>query len=182
MRINPTVSIRILLIDTVGFIRKLPHHLIEAFKSTLEEAAEADFLIHVIDSSSDEAQNQIEVAERVLADIGADGKPVIGVFNKCDKPGAEQVLTGNFEKTVSISAKERINIDELTKAIADTAPGKKRKITVCLPYEMGALVNELHKNQKVLKEEYTPEGTLMELLADSAAYERIKEYVVEEQL
>ena len=173
---------RILLIDTVGFIRKLPHHLIEAFKSTLEEAAEADFLIHVIDSSSDEAQNQIEVAERVLADIGADGKPVIGVFNKCDKPGAEQVLTGNFEKTVSISAKERINIDELTKAIADTAPGKKRKITVCLPYEMGALVNELHKNQKVLKEEYTPEGTLMELLADSAAYERIKEYVVEEQL
>lgn len=170
----------ILLVDTVGFIRKLPHHLVEAFKSTLEEAVVADFLLHVIDISSEEAQNQIDVVEHVLSDIGATGKPVIGVFNKCDKVEDKPVLNGSFDKTVFISAKSNQNIDGLMQTISETAPGQKRRVTVCIPYSMGAEVNELHTNQKVLSEEYTAEGTKMELLADSAAYERIKEYVVEE--
>ena len=170
----------ILLIDTVGFIRKLPHHLVEAFKSTLEEAAVADFLIHVVDASSEEAQNQITVAERVLSDIGAGGKPIIGVFNKCDKLDTEPVLKGDFTKTVCISAKNGFNIDSLMKAVCETAPGQKRRITVCIPYNMGSLVNELHTNQKVINEEYAADGTKLELLADSEAYERIKEYVTEE--
>lgn len=169
----------ILLVDTVGFIRKLPHHLVEAFKSTLEEAVVADFLLHVIDCSGDEAQNQIEVVERVLSEIGASGKPVIGVFNKCDKTSEEPVLIGNFDLRVSISAKQGININGLMEAIADTAPGKKRRLTICLPYSMGAEVSELHRSQKVISEEYIAEGTKMEILADNSAYERIKEYVIE---
>lgn len=171
---------RILLVDTVGFIRKLPHHLVEAFKSTLEEAVVADFLIHVIDSSSEEAQNQITVVENVLSDIGASDKPVIGVFNKCDNLEYEPILTGDFAKTIYISAKNKINIDALMQAICETAPGQKHRVTICVPYSMGALVNDLHTNQKVLSEEYVAEGTKIKLLVDSEAYERIREYVVEE--
>lgn len=171
---------QILLVDTVGFIRKLPHHLIEAFKSTLEEAVVADLLLHIIDASGEDVQNQITVVEKVLADIGATGKPVIGVFNKCDRLDSEPVIAGRFDAKVSISAKHAVNIDEFLHKLAETAPGKKQKIKVCLPYSMGSEVSELHKNQKVLSEEYTDDGTLIELLADSAAYERIKEYVVKE--
>ena len=110
----------------------------------------------------------------------AGGKPIIGVFNKCDRLDAEPVLKGEFTKTVCISAKNGINIDGLMKTVCETAPGQKRRITVCIPYSMGSLVNELHTNQKVINEEYTADGTKMELLADSEAYERIKEYVTEE--
>ena len=169
---------RILLVDTVGFIRKLPHHLVEAFKSTLEEAVVADLLLHVIDASSDEAQNQIQVVERVLSEIGASGKPVIGVFNKCDKTMSEPVFNGNFYRTVSISAKTGLHMDALLAAVSETAPGQKRRVTVCIPYDKGGEVSALHSSQKVLSEEYTPDGTRMELLVDSAAYERLKQYLL----
>lgn len=169
---------RILLVDTVGFIRKLPHHLVEAFKSTLEEAVVADLLLHVIDASSDEAQNQIQVVERVLSEIGASGKPVIGVFNKCDKTMSEPVFNGNFDRTVSISAKNGLHMDALLAAVSETAPGQKRRVTVCIPYDKGGEVSALHSSQKVLNEEYTPDGTRMELLVDSAAYERLKQYLL----
>lgn len=169
---------RILLVDTVGFIRKLPHHLVEAFKSTLEEAVVADLLLHVIDASSDEAQNQIQVVERVLSEIGASGKPVIGVFNKCDKIVSEPVFNGNFDHTVSISAKTGLHMDALLAAVSETAPGQKHRVTVCIPYDKGGEVSALHSSQKVLNEEYTPDGTRMELLVDSAAYERLKQYLL----
>jgi GTP-binding protein HflX len=170
---------QILLVDTVGFIRKLPHHLIEAFKSTLEEAVVADMLIHVIDSSSEEIDNQIEVVESVLRDIGAVGKPIIGVYNKCDKVDEEPIGKMSYDKNVFISAKKGVNINKLVEAIADVAPGKKQKIKACIPYSEGRLVNELHDNQKVMSEEYGADGTIMELMVDAAMYERIKQYVVE---
>lgn len=171
---------RILLVDTVGFIRKLPHHLIEAFKSTLEEAVVADILIHVMDASSPELDNQTAVVEAVLSDIGASGKPVIGVYNKCDKVISEPVGRPVYNKNVFISAKTLMNIDKLIEAIADIAPGRKRKIRVCIPYSEGALVSDMHQNQKVINEEYGGGGTIMDLMVDSAAYERIKQYVIEE--
>lgn len=164
---------KILLVDTVGFIRKLPHHLIEAFKSTLEEAVIADVLLHVIDISSEESDNQIKVVESVLSDIGASGKPVINVFNKCDKLGKYPEANG-----VYISAKENRNIGRLLNALADAAPGKKQKVRVCIPYGEGAVVNELHETQKVLSEEYTGIGTLMEIMADAAMYDKIREFIV----
>ena len=146
---------KILLVDTVGFIRKLPHHLIEAFKSTLEEAVVADVLLHVIDASGEEMDNQITVVEQ-------------------DYP----ITNLKSDKCVYISAKHRTNIDKLIEAIADTAPGKKQKVKACIPYSAGSLVNELHENQKVISEEYGENGTVMELMVDAQMYDKIREYIL----
>ena len=169
---------KILLVDTVGFIRKLPHHLIEAFKSTLEESVVADVLLHVIDASGEEMDNQITVVEQVLSDIGAVGKPVVAVFNKCDRLEDYPITNLKSDKCVYISAKHRTNIDKLIEAIADTAPGKKQKVKACIPYSAGSLVNELHENQKVISEEYGENGTVMELMVDAKMYEKIREYIL----
>ncbi len=173
---------RILLVDTVGFIRKLPHHLIEAFKSTLEEAVVADVLLHVIDCSNPEMETQIRVVESVLSDIGAMGKPMIAVFNKCDLEDEEDypLPLKNYEQSVWISAKHGINIDTLMSALSDAAPGKKRRVTVLIPYSDGALASELHSTQKVEDEEYTADGNKMTLLVDAKAYERLREYMPEQ--
>lgn len=167
---------RITLIDTVGFIRKLPHYLIEAFKSTLEEAAEADLLIHVTDASSPEADNHIRVAKKVLDEIGAGGKPVIYVYNKCDIDPSYIPPTG--ESGVFISAKTGMGIDKLIEAIANTAPGKKTKHMLLIPYSEGGILNTLHKDEKVLSEEYTPDGIAVEVLTDDAVYGRLKRFEV----
>lgn len=164
----------VLLVDTVGFIRKLPHHLIEAFKSTLEEAVVADVLIHVTDVSNPEYENHMKVVEGVLSDIGASGKPVIMLYNKSDL--APEVITS--EKGVFISAKTGEGTEEFLKVLSDTAPGKKQKITVLIPYNMGDIVSNLHTNQKVLSEDYTENGTLITLLADSIAYSSLRDYIV----
>lgn len=166
---------KILLIDTVGFIRKLPHHLIEAFKSTLEEAVQADILLHVIDASNAEADNQITVVESVLSDIGAVGKPVIRVFNKCDRLG--EYLSA-VSQGVYISARENKNIDRLISVLADAAPHKKQRVKACIPYSAGALVSELHETQKVIAEEYGDAGTVMEIMVDAKMYDKIREYII----
>lgn len=173
-------SRKIILVDTVGFIRKLPHHLVEAFKSTLEEAVVADVLVHVIDSSNDEYENQIKVVEEVLNDIGAVGKPEILAFNKCDRADITDInyVKDNANK-VFISAKHGINLDKLLDEIALVAPGKKSKVTVVIPYNMGTIVSDIHKNQKVISEEYTEIGTKITLLADSSTYSKLREYIQE---
>ncbi len=170
----------ILLTDTVGFIRKLPHHLIEAFKSTLEEATYADLLLHVIDSSSEDFEDQTEVVENVLRDIGAANKPIIGVYNKCDIETPEILKTMRYEKNVHISAKSGQGIEKLIDAISDTAPGKKQEMSILLPYSLGGILSEIHTNQKVISEEYVENGVKVKLLADSVAFERLKQYRTEE--
>ncbi len=165
---------KILLIDTVGFIRKLPHHLVEAFKSTLEETVSADFLLHVIDASNPQFENHIRVVEKVLEELGAAGKPTINIYNKIDKLDGE----GLFSDGVGISVKTGENIDALMKAIDETAPGRKKQVSVLVPYSEGALVSRLHEEQKILSEEYVAEGTKITLLADSAAYEGLKSYII----
>ncbi|MEE1351612.1 MAG: GTPase HflX [Clostridia bacterium] len=167
---------KIVLIDTVGFIRKLPHYLIEAFKSTLEEAASADFLIHVIDASSPEADNCIKVVKDVLTEIGAGGKPVINVYNKCDLDG--DYIPAEDGCSVFISAKTGMGIDELINAIADTAPGKKKERTLLIPYSQGGVLNSLHSSEKVLSENYTADGTEVTVLIDDIVYNRLKEYEI----
>ena len=173
---------KILLTDTVGFIRKLPHHLIEAFKSTLEEAVVADVLIHIVDASNPEYKNQIEVAEQVLKSIGAVGKPVVTVYNKCDMCNLDDVeIKENNQSNISvlISAKYNKGIDDLIGAISELAPGKRQEITVCIPYSEGALASEIHNFQKVSKTEYSQNGTLITLLADSITYNRLRDYIIE---
>ncbi len=169
---------RILLVDTVGFIRKLPHHLIEAFKSTLEEAVVADFLIHVIDASDEEMDNHIKVVNSVLRDIGASGKRTISVYNKIDKltDHSRAMSIGAAGNSVLISAKTGLHMNRLIKAISETAPGRKQRVRVMIPYGEGSLVNELHEGQKVLSEEYAAGGTIMELMVDNEMYERIRIY------
>ena len=174
---------KILLIDTVGFIRKLPHHLIEAFKSTLEEAVVADLLVHVIDASSPYRLDQIRVVNAVLSDIGAVGKPQIALFNKCDKlesPEFMPKLLDGYEKTVRISAKTGENTDELIAALAELAPGKKTKIRVLIPYSEGGLLSELHEKQKIISEDYTGNGTEVVLLADEIIFNRLHDYILKE--
>lgn len=170
---------KILLVDTVGFIRKLPHHLVEAFKSTLEEAVVADVLAHIIDCSNPEYKNQITVVNEVLADIGADNKPEIMVYNKCDKINVEDFAKNSLDD-VFISAKQNLGLDKLIELIGEKAPGKKQKISVLIPYSNGSLVNELHNTQKVLSEEYDALGTKLVLLADSITYNKLRDYIAED--
>ena len=169
---------QIIVIDTVGFIRKLPHHLIEAFKSTLEEAALADVLLHVIDASNPEADNQVKVVEQVLEEIDAGEKPVVAVFNKCDLTMGKASASPRANKSVYISARYGKQIDTLIDAIAKTAPGRKRRVKVCIPYSEGSLVNLLHDTQKVDSESYGEKGTVMELRVDAETYVKIKKYLV----
>ena len=169
---------QIILIDTVGFIRKLPHYLVEAFKSTLEEAADADFVIHVTDASSSEADNHITVVDAVLDEIGAGGKPVINVYNKCDREN--NCHPRDNGKNVFVSAKTGQGMQDLLDAIADTAPGKKFERTLLIPYSDGGVLNALHTNEKVLSEEYTAEGTLIKVLVDEAVYGSLKKYETNE--
>lgn len=169
---------KIILIDTVGFIRKLPHHLVEAFKSTLEETVVADFLIHVVDASNDQHENHIKVVNSVLSDIGAAFKPEILVYNKIDLLEGENNIFPK-ENSVGISVLENTGIDKLMTLIGEVAPGKKKEVLVLVPYNEGALVSRLHETQKILSEEYTENGTKIQLLADSSTYESLKEYVIE---
>ncbi|MDD6214054.1 MAG: GTPase HflX [Firmicutes bacterium] len=171
---------KILLIDTVGFIRKLPHHLVEAFKSTLEETVEADLLLHVIDVSNPQFLSHITVVESVLSELGAAGKPTIGVYNKADIAEDITAVYDSFDANVLISAKTRENVGRLLELIAEYAPGRKSRITVLIPYEKGALVSELHQNQKVISEQYAPEGTKITLLVDERAYAELKDYETED--
>ena len=169
---------KIILIDTVGFIRKLPHHLVEAFKSTLEETVTADFLIHVVDVSNPQYENHITVVNSVLSDIGASGKPEILVYNKTDLLEDDSRIMP-MENSVGISVLKNTGIDKLLEVIGNVAPGKKKEIAVLIPYSEGALVSRLHETQKILSEEYTEVGTKMHLLADSTTYNNLKEYITE---
>lgn len=169
-----------ILVDTVGFIRKLPHHLIEAFKSTLEEAVTADVLLHVIDTSSPETENQIQVVESLLSQLGCDGKPRISVYNKID-------LTDNFtprapypETSVFISAAQNRGIDELMTSLDELLPGKRRELTVLLPYSMGGAANEMREANALISEEYTPEGIKLSFLADPSMYAKYKDYKIQQ--
>ncbi|MBQ7975944.1 MAG: GTPase HflX [Clostridia bacterium] len=167
---------KILLVDTVGFIRKLPHHLVEAFKSTLEEAVVADVLLHVIDSSSESMSDQIAVTKDVLSSIGAMNKPIIGVYNKSDLCTDTAGLC-HYERNVCISAKHKTGIDKLIDALADAAPGKKQEYTMLIPYNQGAVLNEVHSQQKVLSEAYTAEGTELRVLLDSESRSKLQDYI-----
>ena len=169
---------QIILIDTVGFIRKLPHYLIEAFKSTLEEAADADFIIHVIDGASPDADMRIRVVDEVLSEIGAGGKPTINVYNKCDISGG--VIPSNTENNVFISAKTGQGINDLMQAIADTAPGKKLRTTLLIPYSDGGVLNTLHTTEKIISEEYREDGIKIHALIDGTLFATVKKYEINE--
>ncbi len=163
-----------ILIDTVGFVSKLPHALIEAFKSTLEEVNYADLLIQVIDASYDNHDFHIEVTNNVLDEIGAGAKPKIMAYNKMDLVEGAPMDTES-DKTVYISAKLDKNIDKLTKMIKDRLYGGMIETILVIPYDRGDVYSYLCDKANIIKTEYVDEGTKVELRMKIADYERLKE-------
>ncbi len=143
----------VLISDTVGFIRKLPHHLVEAFKATLEELEFADLLLHVIDASSPQWREQAAVVDQLIRELGAEQTPRIEVFNKCD------LWTGDIrphgEGRVSVSARTGEGLDELKAAIGKVLDNGARRVTVHLPYGQGGLLDRLYQEAKVERVDYT---------------------------
>ena len=169
----------VLLTDTVGLIRRLPHHLVEAFKSTLEEAANADIILNVIDISSDDAYGQAQVTNELLSELGCDDIPKINVLNKCDKlPGWENIPEDST--TVKISAKEQTGFDRLLEVIAANLPEQAVRGSFVIPYDKGGLLNTIRADGKIFSEEYTEKGTLIDALVDKKVYYLVEEYRCEQ--
>ena len=142
----------VLLSDTVGFIRKLPHHLVEAFKATLEELSFADLLLHVIDASNPEWREQVQVVDQLILELGAEQTPRIEVFNKCDKWTGE--IRPHGEDIVSISAKTGEGLDKLLEAIGKRLDSGAKRVTIHLPYDKGGILDQLYQEAKVEQVEY----------------------------
>ena len=170
----------ITLTDTVGFVRKLPHDLVEAFKSTLEEVIYSDLLCHVVDTSSDTAIEQIKAVEEVLSELGASDKKTILVLNKIDKATEEQLenvkkATSEYE-TIEISAREGINLEELLGLIEENLPYKMKKCEYLIPYDRSDMSSFL--NGRVLEEDYRENGTFMFVEVDEESYNKSKDYII----
>ncbi len=168
---------KIILMDTVGFIQKLPTQLVKAFRSTLEELKHADVLLHVVDGSSKSREEHIFVVEQTLKEIGVTDKPVILIYNKCDK-GIEYPLVnnGNYFDIVEMSAKEKINIEELKDTIEQVLQTFRKSIEILVPFAKGAICTEIHKYCEIAEEEYTEEGTRYLLYCDDRMMNILKEY------
>ena len=165
----------VLLSDTVGFIRKLPHHLVEAFKATLEELSYADLLLHVIDAPNPEWREQAEVVEKLIAELGAEQTPRIDVFNKCDKCPAEILPRG--ADIVSISAKAGPGLDELLEKMGGHLDTGACRVELSIPYDKGGLVDLLHREARVEQVDY---GETIQVTAVCTPVQlgRLKDYVV----
>lgn len=165
----------LLLVDTVGLIRRLPHHLVEAFKSTLEEAACADIIIHVCDVSDPDAPEKADVTLKTLAELGAAEIPVVTVLNKCDKI-SENIPAD--DKTAKISALRNEGIDELLEKISKNLPQTSRRMKLLLPYDKAGYTAQLRENGKVFAEEYTENGIAVDALVDIMLIKQMSEYEV----
>ena len=167
----------VLLIDTVGLIRRLPHNLVEAFKSTLEEAASADIIINLVDISADDGFEQAEVTAEVLKDLGCDGIPRIDVLNKCDLlPESANIKCD--ERTVKISAKQKIGFDDLLDCIARNLPETSVRGKFVIPYDKTSVINTIRIDGKILSEEYLAEGTLIDAVVDKKVLYLVEGYRV----
>lgn len=172
LRIDETQEI--LLSDTVGFIRKLPTHLIEAFKATLEELSYADVLLHVIDISNPEWVEQARVVDRLILQLGAQATPCIRVYNKCD---AYIGILPHGEDVVCISAKSGEGAAELVEKLSKMLDRGKRRVSLRLPYAASALVDTLNREAVIHSMEYTDEGIEAEVTVSPELFGRIKEYI-----
>lgn len=165
----------VLVIDTVGLIRRLPHNLVEAFKSTLEEAACADIILHVIDISDNEAAEKTKTTQQLLAELGCGEIPVVNVLNKCD------LIENNIPEskdTVKICAKTGEGFDKLLKAIAENLPESAKRVKLLLPYDKGGIIAKIREKGKVFSENYTEKGIEVDALADIAVLHELEPYKI----
>lgn len=173
----------ITLTDTVGFVRKLPHDLVEAFKSTLEEVIFSDLLCHVIDTSSDTAIEQYIAVNEVLTELGAIDKETVLVLNKVDKATEEQlnVIKEKVEghEIIEVSAKEGTNLDQLLDLIEEKLPYNYRKVEYLIPYDKSDIQSYLHRNGRVIEEDYKEDGTYMMVEVDDEVYNKTSLYIIQ---
>ncbi len=166
----------VLLSDTVGFIRKLPHHLVEAFKATLEELEYADVLLHVIDLSNPDWPEQAEVVDDLIRQLGAEKTPCIRVFNKCDAYLGE---LPRGKDSVCLSARTGEGTAALLDALKGVLGEKLRRVTLLLPYDKAGLIELLHREASVLKTEYGDAGVTVEAVVRPELWGRVREFVTE---
>ena len=167
-------TLDVLLSDTVGFIAKLPHHLVEAFKATLEELQYADLLLHVIDCADPERDIHVQVVNRLIAQLAKPGIPVIEAYNKADLVEEDDIPRG--ENRIGISARTGLHMDELLQLIEKNLNKGLIKATFLLPYSMGGMVDVLHNQAKVLTMDYTGDGIQVEAICDEALYGKLRQY------
>ena len=172
-------NLDVILSDTVGFIAKLPHHLVDAFRATLEELEYADLLLHVIDSADPNREEHIAVVDSLIAKLAKPGTPVLKAYNKCDLVEAVDIPVG--EDIVPISARAGIGMDKLLQAIEKALGGSRHHVVLTLPYSMGGMVQTLHEGAKVNTVDYTGEGIVVEAVLDDILYGRLREYVTEQK-
>lgn len=165
-----------LLTDTVGFVSKLPHQLVKAFRSTLEEVTEADLLLHVVDLSNPEFKTQIQITNKVLEELGVKETPMVYVYNKADLAPDEYATS--TEESVRISAKNLENIDALIDCIKGHIFNHYIKATFLIPYDRGNLVSYLNEAATIFETEYTDNGTLITVECSQHDFERLAEYTV----
>lgn len=168
---------QIMLVDTVGLVRRLPHQLVDAFRSTLEEALWADVILNVCDVSNPECAEHIRVTNDLLSSLGCEGKPVINVLNKCDL-APEMLDYPAIGLNVRISAKTGYGIDELLNAVAKALPVSRRRVTLLVPFSHGGILNEIRQRGEVISQEYTDSGIKIDAYADASYLDKISEYIL----
>ena len=171
-------NLDVILTDTVGFIAKLPHHLVDAFRATLEELEYADLLLHVIDSADENREAHIAVVDKLIGQLAKEGVPVLRCYNKADLVDKTDIPVG--EDVVAISAAKGTGMQELLQAIEKALGHSRHHVFLQIPYAMGGLVETLHSSAQVLNVEYTGEGIGVEAVLDPILYGRMKEYIAKE--
>ncbi len=165
----------ILLTDTVGFIRKLPHHLIEAFRSTLEEAKYADMIIHVVDASNPQREKQMHIVYETLRNLGVSGKKIITLFNKQDKvEGAELLKDAQADKTLKISAKTGKGLEQLLETLEEILREDKQLLEGIFPYDKGGQLTVIRKYGELLEEEYRENGIYVKAFVPAELYKNLE--------
>ena len=170
-------GVTVMMIDTVGLVRRLPHHLVEAFRSTLEEAAQSDIILNVCDASSEEARTHMQVTTDLLDSLGCGDTPIITVLNKCDLL-TDEGLIPQFENCVRISAKNGTGIEDLLKAIDNNLPVRVKKLSLLIPFCDAGLVAEIRKNATLISEEYLAEGIKVEAIVDEKLFAKVGKYEI----
>ena len=164
----------ILLTDTVGFIRKLPHHLIEAFKSTLEEAKYADYILHVVDASNPQMDKQMHIVYETLYDLDVKDKTIITLFNKQDARTENNPLSDfKADYTLRISAKNGAGLEELKELLSEVMRENKVLVERVIPYEKAGIIQQIRKAGELLEEEYQAEGIYVKAYVPMEVYGRL---------
>ena len=171
-------NLDVVLSDTVGFIAKLPHHLVNAFHATLEELEYADLLLHVIDASDPNREEHIQVVNRLIAQLAKPETPVLRCYNKADLVSPADIPVG--EDVVALSVRSGAGCQELLQAIERALNHARHHVVMTLPYSMGGQVETLHNNARVIGVDYSAEGIVVEAILDDILYGRLRDYVTKE--